>query len=187
MTGPLLITETRWAPISKEHTSWSCRQPLTLTVFTVFIFSRYQGNPKNTVNSCKYSVVNYQHKRRHAHTQDVPKITDVLSWVFPTKMQIIQGIPCLAAFKKQMCHISISVGTIYPYQMSSTRNNTHPSSKLFSKLKKPPLKRRCSLHTRIPTPLKPLVIQKPQTNTVIGSKEKYAYENILQNVMRFMS
>lgn len=136
MTGPLLITETTGAPISKEHTSRSCRQPLPLTVFTVFTFSRYQGNPKNMVNSCKYGVVNYQHKRRHAHTQDVPKITYVLSWVFPTEMQIIQGIPCSAAFKKQMCHVSIPVGTFYPYQMSSTRNNTHPSSKLSSKLKK---------------------------------------------------
>ena len=90
MTGPLLTTETRWAPVSKEeHTSQSCRQPLPLTVGTVFVFSWYQCNPKNVVNSCKYCVVNYQHNRRYAHTQDVPKITYVLSLVFPTKMQII--------------------------------------------------------------------------------------------------
>lgn len=86
MTGPLLSTETRWAPVLKEHTSRSYRQPLPLTISTVFLFSWYEGNPKNMVNACKYCAVNYQHNRRYAHTQDVPKIMHVLSLVFLTKM-----------------------------------------------------------------------------------------------------
>lgn len=86
-TRPLLIADTRQAPApEEEHTSRSCQQPLSLLIFTVSMFSWSPGHPNSMVNSCKYYVINCQHNRRDAHTQDAPKITYVFSLAFPSKM-----------------------------------------------------------------------------------------------------
>lgn len=95
--GPSPMTPKSHHGLKPQHPSEPCRQPLPLKILTAFLFSWYHLKPKNAIKSSKYCVVNSQHNRSCAHTQDVPEILTffiilmhsvpcVLSLVFPSKM-----------------------------------------------------------------------------------------------------
>lgn len=95
-SGPLLVTAVRWAESQKKRmdqrifwagrtksndpkiTPWcetttsfrALQTASAINILTVFLFSCYHLKTRNTINSCKYCVVNSQHNS----TQDVPEI-----------------------------------------------------------------------------------------------------------------